>query len=137
MRPIQQPTMKNTTTDQCKAAEKLWDLANVVTGFAIVQSIATTFEVAKGGLDGSLAGPAAHVAALGATALFAAFYITAIVWCYRKASQRDTSIDVSIWRSVTCGRVVAVLLFSLITFVAVCGHWAKPSPAQEPSTSAG
>ena len=33
-------------------AEKLWDLGNLVTGFGVVQSLATTYAVAKGELRG-------------------------------------------------------------------------------------
>lgn len=119
--------MNNITTNESKVPEKLWDLANIITGFAVVQGIATAFQVASGGFETSLTGDLQHWGALVAILLFTGFYTKAIVWCYKEASPRDPCIEVSVWKAVTYGRVAAVLLFTVVTLVTVGGHWWKHS----------
>ena len=46
-------------TNAVNMPEKLWDLANLITGFAIVQTLATTFALAEGELK-IMKGPTAH-----------------------------------------------------------------------------
>ena len=49
--------------DSAKMAEKLWDTANIIAGFAIVQAIATTFSLARLDLKALIrAGGARHAA---------------------------------------------------------------------------
>lgn len=109
--------------DKIKMAEKLWDLANLVTGFAVAQSIATTFVIAKGDLNNSLRGPGAHFVAIGATLIFTVFYIFAILWCRAKGSSLDSSDNSAIWCPITAGRVFAVVLFTSVTLGTLYGHW--------------
>ena len=103
-------------------AEKLWDLANVVTGFAVAQGIATTFVIAKGDLNNSLRGSGAHFVAIGATLVFSAFYIFAILRCRAKGSSLDSLDNSAIWFTITAGRVFAVVLFTLVTLGTMYGH---------------
>lgn len=125
--------------EKIKMAEKLWDLANLLTGFAVVQSIATTFTVAKGDLE-SLVGCDAHFMAMIVTLVFTIFYIIAILWCCKKGSSLDSKDNSSTWRAVKAGRVFAVVLFTLVTLGTFYGHWndelkGKSSPNPDTSSS--
>lgn len=101
-------------------AEKLWDLANYVTGFAIAQVIATTFAIANRQIL-ALNGARAHWIALAITLVFTGFYITAIIWCGRKGRPLSPGVH-SLWHSVDIGRVAAVSVFTLVLFLALSGH---------------
>jgi protein-S-isoprenylcysteine O-methyltransferase Ste14 len=103
--------------------EQLWDLANLVTGFAVVQTVATIITVAKGELQG-LKGTATHWIAVAGTAGFAACYIIAIMWCGIVGASLDNNVANShVWTVVTFGRVFGVLLFTLVALGTIWGHW--------------
>jgi ABC-type branched-subunit amino acid transport system permease subunit len=103
-----------------QADEKLWDIANYVTGFAIAQTLVTTFAIAKGEWL-LLKGAGAHIgAALGAL-VFTVFYEIAIFWCEINGS-KDPGIPQQIWRRVTQGRMFAVALFTILLLVTILGH---------------
>jgi len=108
--------------DGIKMAEKLWDLANLVTGFAITQTIATTFAMARDDLKNSLKGPRAHAVAIVATLVFSISYVLAILWCRTKGASIDTPANLQIWNAVTTGRVSGVLLFTLVALGTLYGH---------------
>ena len=118
-----------------KIAEKLWDLANLVTGFAVAQSIATTFTVAKGDLK-TLKDAGPHLGAIIATLIFTTFYIIAILWCRKNGSSRDSTDNSSLWHAATVGRVFAVILFTLVILVTFGGHWYDESKAKNAQTQA-
>jgi len=101
--------------------EKLWEVANYVTGFAIAQVVATSFAIARKEWP-VLKGMLAHCLALAGTLTFTTFYITAIYWCDLVGSEHS-SIPPEIWRRVTQGRTIAVLLFTVVLLVALVGHW--------------
>jgi uncharacterized membrane protein YidH (DUF202 family) len=107
-------------------AEKLWDLANIITGFAIAQVLATTFALVKGELP-PLTGTSAHGAAFILTTGFTVAYIWAIRWCEREWRQLEAAKlatgQEAIWHSATQGRIFAVVLFTLVLLLALLGHW--------------
>jgi hypothetical protein len=102
-------------------ADKLWDIANFVTGFAIAQVLATTFALVKTELK-PLTGALAHWIAFLTTLLFTGFYIYAIVWCEIEGTSISSERH-DIWRRVTQGRIIAVGIFTLVLFMALLGHW--------------
>ena len=108
-------------------ADKLWDLANLITGFAIAQNLATTFAMAKGEFRNSLKGTAAHIVAFVSTIVFTILYFCAIWWCRSQALDKPEvkyiEDMVSLWKHVTVGRVLAVALFTLVTLMTLIGHW--------------
>jgi hypothetical protein len=113
--------------------DKLWDLANIITGFAIVQSLATTFAMAKGELRGSLKGKGDHIGAFICTSLFTVAYIVAIEWCSSTGKAHDIGHE-KIWDTVNAGRIFAVILFTLLTLFTLLGHW-NARPAKETHAS--
>jgi hypothetical protein len=100
--------------------EQLWDLANLVTGFAIVQTLATTFTVLKGELK-VLKGLTAHWLAVAGTIFFLLCYVAAIWWCGDVGSSLDAGHS-HVWRVVTFGRIVGVILFTAVALVVIWGH---------------
>jgi hypothetical protein len=108
--------------DGVNMAEKLWDLANLITGFAVVQILATTFAMAKDELRTSLKGRAAHWTAFTVAMVFTAFYVTAIMWCGLKGSSLDDQKHSPVWSCVTAARVVAVVLFTVVGLGTLYGH---------------
>jgi UDP-N-acetylmuramyl pentapeptide phosphotransferase/UDP-N-acetylglucosamine-1-phosphate transferase len=104
-----------------QADEKLWDIANYVTGFAIAQVLATSFAIAKRDWP-ALKGAAAHCLAMGGSSIFTTFYLTVIIWCCNKGST-NSSITQELWQRITQGRILAVLLFTFVLIVALIGHW--------------
>jgi len=101
-------------------AEKLWDIANLITGFAVAQVLATTFALAKGEIK-ALKGPMAHWLALGSTLLFASMYLTAIIWCGYKTIDIEPDRHGILLR-VAWGRAVAVITVNLALLLALYGH---------------
>jgi hypothetical protein len=101
--------------------DKLWDLANVITGFAVAQALATTFALAKQELKALEGGPD-HLLAAISTVIFSGFYISSIGWCNTNAHglMRD---DEEIWHRATQGRVLAVLLFNAYLLLTLLGNW--------------
>ena len=102
--------------------EKLWDVANIITGFGILQSIATLFAVTKGELK-SLTGGAAHIIAACGALVFGAAYIFAIRWVGCAGASLDNAANTHVWHMTTYGRVGGITLFTLVMIFAVWGHW--------------
>jgi len=103
--------------------EKLWELANIVTGFAILQTLATTVALVKGDLN-VLKGLNAHRYVFGGTIVFLVLYFAAIIWCGYVGSSLDKPEDLRVWNYVTVGRLCSVLIFTLVMWVALLGHLA-------------
>ncbi len=101
--------------------DKLRDLANYTTGFAIAQSIATAFALAKGEWRFSLRTNKEHYGGLAATVVFTIGYIVAVLWCWCRAKPVDDDAK-PIWTIATWGRIVAILLFTTVTVTAFLGH---------------
>ena len=97
-------------------AEKLWDLANLIAGFGVLQAIATIFALTKGELKG-LRGLAAHRYAAIGTVVFTLFYVIAIIWCgllgagFGQAGQFDGVACDDTWPCLWCS-----------SFYGSCGH---------------
>jgi hypothetical protein len=106
--------------EDIKLAEKLWDIANVVTGFAVAQVLATTFAMANHQMA-MLSGQQAHWAAAGGTLIFTTFYLVVIIWCYIEGKRLSPKHPL-IWRMVNRGRIGAVILFTLALLVTLYGH---------------
>ena len=100
-------------------AEKLWDLANLLTGFAVAQSIATTFGLAKREMK-AIAGASAHKWAAIGTIGFTVFYVIAIIACGIAGDRLDQGPD-TIWLWVMLGRVFAVVLFAVVLLITLLG----------------
>jgi hypothetical protein len=101
--------------------DKLWDLANLTTGFAVAQSIATSFALAKGDFRFSLRTKLEHIYGIISTVIFMLLYMGAVLWCWSHAQVTESDAK-SIWGYATFGRVVAIFLFSSVTIVAFLGH---------------
>jgi hypothetical protein len=112
-------------------AEKLWDLANLITSFAILQTIATTFAITKGDITG-FKGWNAHLFGLVGGAVFAFFYVIAIAWCGVVGSSLDKPDSSFVWNVVTLGRVGGVLLFTVVFAGALWGHWRGETEQTKP-----
>jgi hypothetical protein len=107
--------------------EKLWDLANLITGFGVLQSLAMTFALTKSDEFKLLSGAAAHWCTLGGTVFFTALYIGAIIWCNNIGAPLDRANDLHIWNFTTIGRVTIVALFTIVMCAALFGHWRRES----------
>jgi hypothetical protein len=102
--------------------EKLWSLANIVTAFAVAQNLGLTYAVARRDLNIASRGDVALWFALGATVVFTALYVAAIMWCGTKGASLDTAGNGGVWRLVTAARVSAVVLFTAVLLLALYGH---------------
>jgi hypothetical protein len=118
--------------DGVNLAEKLWDMANLITGFAAAQTLATTFAVAKGDLK-VLRGTLGHGIAFSGTFIFTAFYVVAIMWCGSEGSSLSHDEQRAVWCHATEGRLLAVVLFALVLILALCGHWRDEMRAANPA----
>jgi hypothetical protein len=106
---------------ELSAPDKLWDLANTVASFGVLQTIATIFTVTKGEFVG-LRGRLAHTFAYIGTVVFAAFYVASIVWCGFVGSSLDKAENRHVWTVATSGRVIAILLFTAVMCLALRAH---------------
>jgi len=102
-------------------ADKLWDLANLVTGFASAQSLAFIFGLVSDNLK-LVKGRDAHWAAAIGTSIFTIGYIAAVVWCGYKG-QSIANDHTGIWRSVTMGRVFTIVVFDILATGTTYVHW--------------
>jgi hypothetical protein len=87
-------------------ADKIWDLANLITGFAVVQGFATILLVVKGELR-SLRGIGAHAVACVLTAVSTTLYVLAVRWCNAVGLRLNKGENADIWSMVSTGRCVA------------------------------
>jgi len=101
-------------------AEKLWDLANVITGFSVLQSLAMIFALGKGDFNDSLRSRSDHLLAFGTSLFFGVLYVLAIYWCGNSGKISADKGDQSIWSFVTWGRCTTVVLFNLIMWGTRC-----------------
>jgi len=103
--------------------EKLWDLANLVTGFAVVQSLALIYGLVKDEFK-LLKSRAAHWSAVLGTVFFSTVYVLIVWYCGRSARSLSISVDERhIWRRVNCGRVGTIVVFTIITVGTISIHW--------------
>ena len=92
-------------------AEKLWDLANLVTGFGVLQAIATIFAIAKEELKG-IRGLDAHRWAVIGTAIFTSVYVVGIIGCGWLGAGLDKPVNSKVWILTTVGRVAGIVIFN-------------------------
>jgi hypothetical protein len=104
-------------------SDKLWDLANLITGFAVLQTLATIFALIKTGEIDALKGAPAHLWAFAATLIFTVLYVGAIIWCRCAAAPPERTKKAHVWNVTTFGRASIVLIFTCIMCVALWGHW--------------
>jgi len=102
-------------------AGKLWDLANLITGFAAVQSMATLFAMAKDEWAQTLTSSKTHKQVIWGTVWFNLLYIVAIICCGLEGYLINGQNGVA-WLGTTIGRVVTILLFGGTTIVTFLGH---------------
>jgi hypothetical protein len=105
-------------------AEKLWELANLIAGFAVAQALAMTYAVVKNDVV-PLRTDNAHVASLALICVFTVFYGGAIVLCCAKGRALDGA-NGKTWTVAKWGRVIALLLFQGVLSITVYGHWKHP-----------
>ena len=113
--------------------EKVWDLANVITGFSVAQNLAVVYGMGKGDFRNSMRSGGEHLAAAAGTIAFSVAYILAICWCGRTMAPAlcfDLSptapgqlTDCTIWHEATCGRIWTVILFTLVMLATVSSHY--------------
>jgi hypothetical protein len=106
--------------ENTKMSEKLWDLANLVTGFAVAQGLAMIFALVRGEFRRALEDAQGHWVVFGATIVFTGLYIWAIIWCQRAAQPQSDAQK--IWTPVTCGRVAIVTLVTVAMLLTVWAH---------------
>lgn len=121
--------------DTADLARELWSIANIITGFAVMQGLG--FCLALGGNLGRLQSQSFCVkSGLGFVCLiFSALYAYAVWQCANLALDSCLAGKVggqdlaSVWQSVTYGRISAIGLFSavlpiLALFAKNCFQWA-------------
>lgn len=106
--------------------EKLWDLANLVTGFAVVQSLALTYALVKDEVKAVRDSVSHWTAAIG-TCIFNFFYMVAAAYCGSEGRKLDVKSDPRTWSLVTCGREIAIVSFALVTLGTIYVHWRDAS----------
>jgi uncharacterized membrane protein (DUF485 family) len=111
-------------------ADKLWDLANLVTGFAVAQSLAIIFSMARN--DFKMPNKKRHWLAFIGITLFTICYIVAIELCGNEGQLLDKT-HANLWQQVTRGRVFAVILFALVTVGVIYLHWRDELRRRDPS----
>jgi len=110
------------TMEDTMMAEKLWDLANLITGFAVAQCLATLFAVVKGDLNRWLTMPKDYLRSGAGMATFTALYCVALWYCGSRGADLDCGHR-GIWIMCTAGRMTAVIVFAAILGVVFWGHW--------------
>jgi len=74
---------------ESKLSEKLWDLANLITGFAIAQAIAYLYSLGKNDGAQSIAGLIILVV-LVLIIFFHILYMWAVLWCHTRVHDLET-----------------------------------------------
>jgi hypothetical protein len=91
----------------------LWNLANIVTGFAVAQSLAFLYALGQKEFSDAVDSPVATVIIVIATAIASVVYSTAVYLIGAQgASLADAEQEKKIWASVTWGRIVSILIFN-------------------------
>ncbi|MGF7131444.1 hypothetical protein P3T40_002926 [Paraburkholderia sp. EB58] len=106
-------------------SEKLWDLSNIITGFAAAQSVTMTIVMGKGELARSLRSGKDHLTTLCASVISSVFYIGVIFWCQVNSMAGTGEREKLIWTWVTWGRCATVILFMAIMLYVLLLHYIK------------
>lgn len=99
--------------------KELWSIANTITAFSVLQCVAILYASTKGDLQPLLNDPLLVKAVVASSLLWSTVYCLGIWGCHRLACRLPTP-QPAIWRSVTFGRLVAVLCFQT---VAACAFY--------------
>ncbi len=95
----------------------LWDLANIITGFAVVQSLAFLYALAQNEFMKAVDNRDAQKIIIPATVVASIFYCGAVFLLGRAGTSLAESHQ-SVWDSVMWGRIVAILAFNgLVLYV--------------------
>ena len=103
--------------------DKMWDLSNYITGFAVAQAIATAFAVAKNDFESSLKERRDFIGGLASVVVFGLFYLIGVIWCRTVVTNLVEEDDIMIWNWATVGRIFAIVLFSAVAFLAFLGRY--------------
>jgi hypothetical protein len=95
-------------------SEKLWDLANLITGFAVAQSLAMIYAIARWDPKYALSTALARPIALVLTVLFNGVYVLFMWWCEQAGRPSNPAGSVHIWKVVTYGRIATIAAFALL-----------------------
>lgn len=102
--------------------DKLWNLENYITAFAIAQGLAFAFALAKREIR-LLSKVLDHIIAYAGTLFFTALYVVAIICCERAGVRHPMEADTrQIWHSVMGAQLWAVGLFTALVLLALTGH---------------
>ena len=120
--------------DSKDLAKKLWDMANLITGFAVAQSLVVSLAIINNQM-GWICDPSAPVISIGALVVITLLYCWALVVCGRLGSKLGESEHRDIWCYLTGGRIAAVLLFNVVLLVVIHGAPEHcPHPTAQPTT---
>jgi hypothetical protein len=119
---------------------KLWDTANIITGFTAVQALGYTFALMSTELKSKLNSLSTFITILLILIVGCLIYLIAILWCSKfareiimqnKGKTNDESeeklIQIKLWNKTTLGRAAAIIFFSLIPIVYIVGCYLKQS----------
>lgn len=120
--------------EQMDLAGKLWDLENYVTAFAIAQSLAVTFGIAKKELR-LIDSRKAHMISIASTLLFLGLYSAAIFWCGFTGAKLQPDADRHIWHVVTWSEFGAVCLFTGVVVITLIGNMRAITSSQSSGDS--
>jgi hypothetical protein len=95
-----------------KMAENMWSLANGITAFAILQTLAFLYALGREEFVAAITSIAAQVIIIGATVVFTIAYCLAVVKCHALVAALDSHRE--IWSAVTTGRIVCIIAFNLM-----------------------
>jgi hypothetical protein len=99
--------------------EKLWNAANAVVGFAVLQAIAFLYAAAKGDLRLNITTSLFTAIALCVLPVICGCAYGFAVWrCYTLALRLDVEHKET-WRDTTKGRIYAIAFFQLLVVVAL------------------
>ncbi len=101
-------------------APRLWDLAKLVTGFAIVQSVALGYKAVDHEFKTAMLSGRSVIAALVITSLFYWFYFRAVRWCHRQLRVRVPD-HADTLATISRAQVLAIGGSLLISVVAIAG----------------
>ncbi len=99
--------------DNKDISKELWSLANIITGFSVVQSLG--FAIAMGKDLAVLQGKPADVKIVLSICcvVYSVMYSVGVFRCYRLAMSVDTSHN-SVWSQVTRGRIACIWIFAAV-----------------------
>lgn len=115
------PTMPE-TSEQLDSVweERMWSLANSITGFALAQSLVAGYAFGQPSFKQQFTGPKAAGAATLLVVVTIA-QIVAVDLCARVVrAQRSNVRAKRLWKGVTVGRQLAIAFFALAPLMGIC-----------------